>query len=87
MKDYQQYYQTVAKSADTTGQKPSIREYILIKLVDDLFIVLLFVLTFFFAVVGLFFTPTNGEGTKWALDSAKLCLGIFLGLFAGKKLR
>ena len=90
MNNYQQYYQTVVQAAPTTGQKPTVKEYFLIQVADNIFIILLFVLTILFACIGLFYTPTNPagnpDGSKWALDSSKLCLGVFLGLFAGKKL-
>ena len=54
MKDYKEYYNTIAKSAETTGQKPSIKDYILIKILDNWPIVSLFILTLVFAGLGLF---------------------------------
>lgn len=85
MKDYQRSYQTVAGSAATTGQKPSVWVYLVIRLADNIAIVLLFALTLTFAAVGLCAPSTNTEAIKWSLDAAKLCLGVFLGVFAGKR--
>ncbi|HEY3932049.1 MAG TPA: hypothetical protein VGM58_06720 [Verrucomicrobiae bacterium] len=86
MNNYKQYYQTVVQDASTTGQKPTVKEYFWIQVADNIFIILLFTLTILFASVGLFCTTANPDGAKWALDNSKLCLGVFLGLFAGKKL-
>ena len=43
------------------------------------------VLTLCFAAVGLLLRPQNVEGARWALDAAKLCLGVLLGLCAQRR--
>jgi hypothetical protein len=85
MKDFNKYYSIVSSTADTTGQRPSVRDYVLIKLVDNVFIILLVVLTLAFAWYGLSRPKSEPDQSKWALNAASLCLGVFLGLFAGRK--
>ena len=75
----------VVKSAKTTGQKPSVCEYLLLRLADNVSVVLLTAMTFLLALIGLLLPPDKPDGSKWALDAAKLCLGVLLGLFAGRK--
>ena len=94
MKDYKEYYKIIMESVEATGQKPSIREYLFIKLSDNFLIVALLCLTLLFAGIGICLSfcgkNTNSltESTgSWVLDVAKLCLGVFLGLFASKKVR
>jgi hypothetical protein len=85
MKDFQQYYRIVVKSAETTGQKPSVCQYLLLRFADNFSVVLLTAVTLLLASIGLLLPPDNPDGSKWALDAAKLCLGVLLGLFAGRK--
>ena len=85
MKDYQQYHQTVVRAACTTGQKSSVCHYLLLRLADNIAIALLTMLTLLLASAGLFLPPKNPDGSRWALDAAKLCLGVLLGLLAGRK--
>jgi hypothetical protein len=85
VKDFSKFYSVVAKGAEATGQKPRIRDYVLVKLVENIFVLLLFVLTIVFAAVALFVEGKNPEAQKWAQNAATLCLGVFLGLFAGRK--
>ncbi len=85
MKDYVQHHQTVAKCGEMTGRKASVWPYLFIRLADNISIALLTVLTLFFAAVGLLLPPQNVEGARWALDAAKLCLGVLLGLCAQRR--
>jgi hypothetical protein len=85
MKDYKEYYNTIMQSTATTGDKPRIRDYILIKVTDNVLIVLLFILTISFVAAGMYCTLKNSlQLSTWLLDAGKLCLGVFLGLFAAK---
>lgn len=81
MKDYKDYYTTVIESSGTTGNKPSVYQYMVIRLCDNSLIVVLFFLLIFFTCLGIFVKDVSA----WCLDAAKLCLGVFLGLFAAKK--
>jgi hypothetical protein len=85
MKDFERYYRIVSKSGETTGQKPSVWQYVLLRLADNFAVVLLTAITLFLASIGLLLPRDNQEASRWALDAAKLCLGVLLGLFAGKK--
>ena len=85
MKDFRSFYTVVAKTAEATGQKPRIRDYFVVKLAENVFVVLLFFLTVFFTAVALFFPLRDEEAHKWTFNAASLCLGVFLGLFAGRK--
>lgn len=91
MKEYLDYYKTVSNSPSAGGQSPNITGYFWIKFADNLlFYVLLVVLvafTVFFAWYGLSDYGTSDERSKWALNAASLCLGVFLGLFAGKSVK
>ncbi len=86
MKDFDKYFKTVAQSSQSTGQRPSVWHYLVLKLVDNFFVILLFLLTLAFAWYGLVGADSKDpERVKWALNAASLCLGVFLGLFAGRK--
>jgi hypothetical protein len=85
MKDFQQYYRTVVKSAQITGQKPSVYQYLLLRLADNISFVLLTMIMLLLASIGLLLQPKDPDGAKWALEAARLCLGVLLGLFAGRK--
>lgn len=91
MKEYIDYYKTVASHPTTSGQGPNVAGYFWVKFADNLlFYILLFVLvafTIFFAWYGLSTSSGTDERAKWALNAASLCLGVFLGLFAGKSIK
>ena len=87
MKDYKEYYTTVLKSAETTGDKPRLRDYAFIKICDNGLVLLLLFLVLLFVAAGYSLAIFSSESKyiTWFFDVAKLCLGVFLGLFAGKR--
>lgn len=81
MKDWDQYARTCQETAKTAGAKPSTWGYLFIKATDNSLAISVFLLTIFFASVGLFyFSAVQTEQTNWALHASELCLGVFLGL-------
>jgi hypothetical protein len=89
MRDYAQFVKA-SSSAQGAGERPSVRAYIAVKLVDNmgaaLLIFVLVVLMLLLTYLGLF-GISDPDGRKWAQNSASMCLGAFLGLFAGKRLK
>lgn len=82
MRDWQSYHKSAVGSNDSAG-KPSVREYFMIKLSDNWIAVAVLMLFLICMVAGLIctkFGAENSEAAKWSFDSAKLCLGVFLGL-------
>jgi hypothetical protein len=78
MKDWAEYSKSKTTGGSTENSKPSIREYMLIKLTDNFLAVAVFVLCVIFAAIGIFGKQDNN--TAWTLHAAELCLGVFLGL-------
>ena len=96
MSNFKEYSEAATKVAKTTGQTPDVRGYLRVKIADaiDHFVtsaidnalkIALFFLTVAFFYVGLFVPSVPADKVNIVLDAAKLCLGVFLGLFAGKK--
>jgi len=85
MKNYQQYYQIIVKSAKAIRQKPSVWHYILVRFAENIPVCLLAALTGFLAALGLILAPKDPEGARWAMDAAKLCLVVLLASFAPRK--
>jgi|GEM_PF-6430350 len=83
MKEWQTYTKSSQGASQGSGQ-PSVKEYLLIKLSDNWIAVAVLVVFLFCAVAGLICSNSQGtemaEASKWFFDSAKLCLGVFLGL-------
>jgi hypothetical protein len=88
--DFNDFWRTVASTPTSSGQQPSVRNYVMVRIADNLaFLVCVAVLiglTIFFALYGLS-GGVGDERAKWALNAAHLCLGVFLGLFAGKAVK
>ena len=68
-----------------TRHGPSVCQYFFVRLADNISVGLLMVLTLLFAALGLLLPARNQDGAKWALDAAKLCLWVLLGMFARGK--
>ena len=82
MKDWQTYAKSAVGNSDAPSQ-PSVKAYFLIKLSDNWIAVSVLFLFIFCMLAGLIsnaYSQGNSEGAKWCFDSAKLCLGVFLGL-------
>jgi hypothetical protein len=82
MKDWQTYAKSAVGNSEASGQ-PSVREYLMIKLSDNWIAVAVLFLFLFCMLAGLIsdrYWPEKSEAGKWCFDSAKLCLGVFLGL-------
>ena len=93
MKDWQAYSQTKAQSSGVSGAKPpSVIEYACIRLIDSGALAVLVGLIILFAFAG---GMLNIYGTNagvqvvagWCFDAAKLCLGVFLGVWSQRKRR
>lgn len=78
MKDWSDYTKTKTTSGSSEDSKPSIKEYMLIKLTDNFLAFAVFILFIILFSVGLF--AELGTKTDWTLHAAELCLGVFLGL-------
>lgn len=69
MKDWDQYAKTCQETAKTTGSKPSTLDYLMIKATDSSLAISVFLLTIFFASIGLFyFNPDQHDKTNWAFS-------------------
>lgn len=86
MKEWSDYSKSHEQAIKTTGKIPSVRGYFLIKLIDGMPFIVLFLLTGIFVFLA-FFVVDNQDPNKlnWALHATELCLGVLLGLYAGKK--
>jgi hypothetical protein len=81
MKDWDNFARTYREAAKTTGTTPSKWDYLIIKATDNSLAISVFILTIFFASIGLFyFDSTQPQQTNWSLHASELCLGVFLGL-------
>jgi len=84
MENWSEFAQTHNESATSSGEKPKVIEYILIKIIDNMLPTSVFILTIFFAIMAFFFLNDTVK-TNWALHAAELSLGVFLGLLKSKK--
>lgn len=84
MKEWRDYVQLTNDSAKGTGGPPRLRDFIALKLADNGLVIALLGLVVLFGSYGLF-GQRDADQRAWALDAAKLCLGVFLGLFAGRR--
>lgn len=84
MKDWSEYTKVVSEAKTTTGERPRIGGYILVKLADNFQIILLVAFTLIFAGIGIFYITKEPEKTNWALHASELCLGVFLGVISTK---
>lgn len=82
MKSFRDYFDTV----QTAGSKPSLLHYAFIKICDNGLTAILTVLIIIFIGGGIVLYIYNKEyAANILFDFSKLCLGVFLGLFAGKR--
>jgi hypothetical protein len=82
MKDWQTYSKSAVGNSESAG-RPSVREYLLIKLADNWIAVAVLVLFLICTAAGVasdLYGPASSKAGQWCFDSAKLCLGVFLGL-------
>lgn len=82
MKDWQTYSKSAVGNSERSGS-PSVQEYLLIKLSDNWIAVAVLVLFLICTAAGLvsdIYGSDNSKSGQWCFDSAKLCLGVFLGL-------
>ena len=86
MNTYKEYHETVSKTAASTGTKPRIRDYVVIKMCDNALIVFLVFLILLFPAVGVLLEIKKiANVSPWFFEVGKLCFGIFVGLFAAKR--
>jgi hypothetical protein len=83
MKDYKEYYNIVKSNDTATGSKPSVAGYLWIKVVDNGLLIALFILVITFFTSSIY--ASNEKISNFSMDAFKLTLGVFLGLFAGKR--
>jgi hypothetical protein len=84
MKDWGDYIK--ASNPETTGKKPTVWGYLIIKAIDNSLVIAMVVFTLFFSAIGLFML-NKGDDTKlnFALHASELCLGVLLGLMKNLK--
>ncbi|HET9569786.1 MAG TPA: hypothetical protein VFP20_00030 [Bacteroidales bacterium] len=82
MKDWSEYLKVVSEAQATTGERPKVGGYILIKITDNSLIIVLILLTLIFSGLGLFLKCDTPDKTSWAFHAADLCLGVFLGVIS-----
>lgn len=89
MKDYKEFYKLVQTDAETSSTKqPRVRDYIFIKCADNVFVIILMVLVVgFFGMTFFLDEASHAERIKFCLNASNLCLGVFLGLFAGRNIK
>ena len=86
MTDFAKWFKTTAASAQTTGTKPRMRDYFLVKVSENLFVILLLGLAAVLWAVGSGVVGTiDSQAKTFTQHLAELCFGVFLGTFTGKK--
>ena len=85
MTDWDKYSQSKAKASDLTGSRPSVWEYLVIRVVDNGLVVTIVSLTILFSAAGVVLQLNKLDGSPWFFDLAKLSFGVLLGLIADKK--
>ena len=81
--EYKDFHKMASEKQAGGGKPPGAFHYMFIKIVDNGLIFSLFILVLLFAYFGLKTQDLSKQ--QWCLDIAKICLGVFLGLFAGKR--
>ena len=82
MKDWTAYSQTRASASNAAVRPPKVWEYALIKMVDNLFLVSIWMLIILFSAAGVWLAAKNVTQVSDRLfDFAKICLGVFLGVY------
>ena len=85
MTNWDKYSQTKAQTSDLTGSRPSVWEYLIIRVVDNGLIVTIVSLTVALCAAGLVLQLKKLDGATWFFDLAKIAFGVLLGLIADKK--
>lgn len=75
---WQDYHKAQEKHFKSTGKAPNVKEYFLIKMVENWLIILIVLLALLFAFSGFFLL--SDKKSDAALWFAGLCLGVFLGI-------
>lgn len=88
MNNWSDYAAAAKKTTQGGGEQPRVRDYALIKIVDNWLSICVLVILFSSAGVGVYLAysekPVLLEASKWFFECAKLALGVFLGLLAKK---
>ena len=85
MTTWDKYSQTKAQTSDLTGSRPSVWEYLIIRVVDNGLVVTIVCLTILFSAAGVILQLNKLDGSPWFFDLAKVAFGVLLGLIADKK--
>lgn len=88
MNSWDEFAETSNKTIQGGGSKPRVRDYALIKIVDNWMAISALVILGSCSVVGLICAASEKaaivDASKWFFESAKVVLGVFLGLLAKK---
>lgn len=85
MKDWDTYSATKVRANELGGDKPSVKEYFAIKIIDNGLHVTIVGLTVLFAGLAVFLDYKKIAAATWFYDLAKLSFGVILGMFAEKR--
>lgn len=88
MNSWGEFAATSKKTVQGGGERPRVRDYAVIKVVDNWMAICALLILFFCAAAGLFCANSDKasvvDAGKWFFESAKVVLGVFLGLLAKK---
>lgn len=88
MNNWGEFAETSKKTVQGGGEKPRVRDYAFIKVVDNWMALSALLILASCSVVGLLCASSEKaavvEAGKWFFESAKVVLGVFLGLLAKK---
>ncbi|WP_439870172.1 hypothetical protein ACTACT_06605 [Pseudomonas syringae] len=86
MNNWGDYAKTTKSTTQGGGEAPRVRDYALIKIVDNWLALAVLLILIGSCTVGVVLADSDKaalvESSKWFFDSAKLALGVFLGLLA-----
>jgi hypothetical protein len=89
MTDWASFTKIHGERIATTGEKPKITHYLVVKATENMLKISVFILILLFAYIGIYGATTQTDANKmnWALHAAELCLGVFLGLLKSSEKR